>query len=394
MSSSNLVRVAVLEEATYGVTPGTGNFSTARFTSESLSGTPETKESAQIRTDRMSSGQVSVGLKVEGDLNFELAKESVIDGFIESAMLSEFSTPATVTVGLTLVASTGVMTRASGDFTLDVKVGDVITFGGFTDAANNTTCMVSAVTDATHITIIPRAGMVNGTGVTTTYQIASKIGIGTTKKSFSMEKYFSDLTTKAINYTGMLVSTMKLSIKYGDIITGSFGFMGNGYEAVSAAGDMITDGRTVDAAATSLSMNGSIDMPFVASDLLGTLSEALFCIQGVELSLDNNLGAQTCIGEIAPADYRPGQAKIDVSIDSYLSNANWSMLAKKLTQAPIALGFMVENSGGKYAFYMPAIQLSFPDPSSAGANQDISLSMKGMAKVGSSGQSALTIYKI
>lgn len=66
MSSSNLVRVAFIEEVAYGVTPGAGNFETARFTSENLSGTPDTVESQQIRTDRMSSGQVVTGLQVAG----------------------------------------------------------------------------------------------------------------------------------------------------------------------------------------------------------------------------------------------------------------------------------------------------------------------------------------
>ena len=73
MSSSNQVRIATIKESTYGVTPPAGNFKTARYTSESLSGTPETTESEQIRQDRLSSGQITVGLNVGGDLNGELA---------------------------------------------------------------------------------------------------------------------------------------------------------------------------------------------------------------------------------------------------------------------------------------------------------------------------------
>ena len=100
MSSSNLVRLAFIPEVTYGVTPGAGNFTTARFTSEGLSGTPQTVESQQIRTDRMSSGQVVVGLEVGGEVPFELAKEDAIDSLIESAMYNTWNVLAPITVDL------------------------------------------------------------------------------------------------------------------------------------------------------------------------------------------------------------------------------------------------------------------------------------------------------
>src|SRR5690606_25752701 len=77
-------------EATFS--GGSGNFKTARFTSEQYSGTPETTESAQIRTDRMSSGQIVTGLAVEGGHSFELAKEEAIEDFLESAMFNSWQT--------------------------------------------------------------------------------------------------------------------------------------------------------------------------------------------------------------------------------------------------------------------------------------------------------------
>ena len=87
------------------------------------------------------------------------------------------------------------------------------------------------------------------------------------------------LPNKAINYRGMLVSTMNLSINYGEIVNGSFGFSGTDYEAVDAAANFMTNSRTIDSAATTQSLNGSIDMPFIASSAVGVLSEAEFCIQ-------------------------------------------------------------------------------------------------------------------
>ena len=69
-------------------------------------------------------------------------------------------------------------------------------------------------------------------------------------------------------------------------------------------------------------------------------------------------------------------------------------MASKLTQAPVAMTFTMQNSSGGWGFHLPAVQLSFPDPSSGGQNQDTMLRASGVAKVGANGESALRIYKL
>lgn len=394
MSSSNSVRIAFIEESSYGVTPGSGNFSTARFVSEAFSGTPETVESQQIRTDRQSSGQIVTGLTVGGEMGFELAKEAALDLFIASAMLSSWDTLALVTVDMDIDASAKTLTRATGDFTATLVVGDILTLAGFTDPENNVEIMIAELVSATVVRYIGPEGMITDAASTgTTYKRADKISIGTTKKSFSMEKAFLDLTTKAIIYRGMMVNTMELNVAFGELVGGSFGFSGNDYVTADAANEFITDGRTINAAATTSTLNGSVDMPFLGSSAVGDLDSAGLDIQSVSMNLNNNMSAQNVIGDIAPRDYSPGTAAIEISLSAYLKDAAWATLAKKLNQDSFALGFMVKNSGGWYGFFMPAIQVSFEDPSSGGQNQEISLEMTGRAKVGAAGESALTIYR-
>lgn len=394
MSSSNLVRLAFIAESTYGVTPGAGNFSTARFTSEGLSGTPQTVESQQIRTDRMSSGQVVVGLEVGGDMPFELAKEAAIDSFLESAMYSSWNVLAPVTVDLAINTSTKRITRTTGNWNTDTIVkGDFITLAGFTNTENNTQVMVASIVSNTIIEYVGPSGLVTEVATGTSFERADKLSIGLTKKSFSIEKKFLDLTDKGINYRGMIVSNLDLSFAYGALATGSFGFSGNDYQTFDAAVDALTDGRTVDAPATSQTLNGSVDMPFLASSAIGVLDTTGFDLQSVSLKLNNNLNAQNVIGDIAPRDYSAGTAQITLDLSAYLTNGAWSILGKKLTQEPFALAFQVKNLDGWYGFYMPQAQVTFEDPSSGGQNQDIILSMTGTAKVGSAGESALTIYR-
>ena len=394
MSSSNLVRIAFIEESTYGVTPAAGNFETARFTSETLSGSPDTVESKQLRSDRMSSGQIVTGLQVQGAMNFELAKESQLELFMASAMYSSWTTKTLVTVDLSYNSATGELTRASGSWITDgIVKGDFLTFTGFTNAVNNTQAIVVSVDSATVIKIAA-PGLVTEAGTGTTFKRADKIGIGTTKKSFSLEKKFTDLTDKAIIYKGAIVSSMDLNVAYGDIINGVFGLMANGHVIADTAGEHITNARTINAPATTSSLNGSIDMPFFASDVLtGTLEISGFPVKSVGLKLDNGLNAQTVIGTAAPIDYTPGTAKVDVSMEAYLNDATFGILPKKLTQDPFAIGFMVKNAGGAYGFFLPQVQVTFDDPATGGQNQDIMTSMSGMAKVGATGESALTVYR-
>jgi len=392
MSSSNRCRVTLIPESTYGETPVAGNFSTARFVSEALSGTPETTESQTIRTDRQSSGQVVTNLTVGGAVNMELAKDPVIDSLLQSAMYSTWVTPALVTVGLSLNATANTLTRDAGDFAVGVRVGDFLTLSGFTTTANNTQVLVTSINSALEIGIIGDGLVTDATG--TGFKVLDNLSIGTTINSFSMEKAFLDLTTKAINYKGQIVSVVALDVTHGSIVTSNFTFMGNDYEPVSASGDFMTNGRTISAPATTNSLNGSVDMPFVASNVNSVnMTEADFCINGVKLSINNNLYARNCIGLAAPKSYGEGVAQISVSINAYLGDTSWSMLAKKLSQASFSLAFILKNAGGSYAFYLPAIQVTFDDPASAGQNQDVMIDMNGVGKVGSSGESALRIYK-
>lgn len=372
---------------------GAGEYDALRFTSEALSGSPETVESAQIRSDRQSGGQVVTGLTVGGQISFELAKDAALEKLMESAMLNDWNVMALVTRSLTIDATAKTITAVTGSFIADgLQVGDFLMLGGFTNAKNNVIVMITSVT-ALVLGYVANNDQVDGTGVTTTYKRFDKLTIGTEKRSLSIVKEFLDLTDKAINYKGMVANEMELNVEYGALITGSFGMNGNGYEAVDDAAELLTNDRYVTDPPTTNTLNGSVDMPFLASDVTGTFETDEFCIQSLNLQLNNNFNPQNCIGNIAPEDYTPGQASIQVSLSSYLRDQNWDMLERKLSQESFAIGFAVKNGGGAYAAYLPAVQVTFDDPGSGGGNQDVQMEMQGSAKVGPNNESALTLYR-
>lgn len=374
---------------------GSGSFKTARFISEQYSGTPETVESAQIRTDRMSSGQVVTGLTVDGGHSFELAKEEAIEDFMESAMNNSWVTSTSKSATLTLDVGAQSLTRSAGSFLADgVVVGDFIKLSGFVNPENNVIVMVMEIEvggGAMKIAVPP--DMIPESGVAASFQVCDKISIGITKKPLTVEKAFLDMTDKALIYRGCLVSQMDLEVAYGSLITGSFQTQGTDYESADAASEFASYNTDFQDPATTNTLNGSVDMPFVATDVTGVWAQDAFCLQNLSLSLANNLTVQNCIGRAAPQDYSLGTAQITADLSSYLRDSNWGLLAKKLSQEAFALGFMVKNTDGWYGFYMPALQVSFDDPQSGGANQEVSMEMSGSAKVGPSNESSLTIYR-
>jgi len=393
MSSSNRIRITSIAESTYGVTPGVGNFNTTRYTSESLSGTPETTESQEIRSDRLSSGQTVVGLTVGGDLNGELSKDAAFEAFLESAMYSTWITSVAVNADLDVDVVNKELTRVAGNWNSDVFVGAVLTLTGFANSVNNTQVMVMEIVSNTVIKFAGPDTMVDENDTGNTFKVADYLAIGTTTKSFSMEKAFQDLTNKAINYTGMIVGSLSLNIAYGSIATYSLSFSGNGHEPVDAAADFMTDGRTINAASTTNTLNGSVDMPFFCNSAGGNFEDSPFCIQSITINLNNNLRPQTCIGQAAPDFHNAGKAGVEASMTAYLEDSDWALLDSKITQEPFKVGGIVKNSSGGYGFYIPALQVSFDDPASAGENQDVFLNMSGVGKVGSNSEKSLYIFR-
>lgn len=386
MSSSNLVKISSIEETVYGVTPATGEFKTVRYTSESLSGTPQTAESAEIQSDRTSGGQVQVGLDVGGDINAELSSDEALNDFIRGAMMQKNWAPGAVDSGDWTVDPIG-KTFTSDATALTINVGDLFVVSDATETKNNGPMYVTAVdtttTPGTTILTVAKEMIASETGPMTLTK-SDRLSIGTDTVSFSIEKDFTDLSDKSIAYRGMLVNQMNLSMTYGSIVESSFMFMGNGYETPTPK---MTATRTIAAAGTTQPFNASSDIGLVIVE--GAVAD--FCIQSLQISLSNGLTPQTCMGTLAPRQYALGMAGITISGSAYLSDENWHLMAKKLSQTPVSIAFTVQNDDGGMAFVIHGAQLSFPDPSSGGMDQQVSIEFSGAAKAVDAGY--FDIYK-
>jgi hypothetical protein len=369
MSSSNLVRITAIEEATYGQTPAAGDFVTARFVSESLSGTPSTTASTEIRSDRTAGGQVQVGLEVGGDINGELSGDPVQTQFIRAAMMQPTAVPALVVTSS--IAVNAIDRRLTFTEASQFVAGDMIMLTGFAEEKNNGQAYVVSVDTSGGFIKIAKETIATETGSATITR-PEKLSIGTTAISHTIEKKYLDLTEKSITYTGMLVSEMMLEMAHGNIAKSKFMFMGNGYTMPVPA---TTDGRTITDASTDQPYNASSDIGLVIVD--GQVAD--FCIQSLSVTLNNGLSPQVCMGSLAPREYSLGAATITVSGSTYLADENWSLMLKKISQEPVSIGFTVSNMDGGMTVLLHGVQLTFPDGAAEGLDQQVSLAFSGTA---------------
>ena len=404
MSSSNLVKINYMEEAAYGIrpTPDSGTqLKTARFTSESLSGTPATTESEELRTDRMSSGQVVTGLEVTGGIDFELSPDAFFDDMFKGAMMNSWVDDETLATSVELVPDSSdnqLATLTLGSTFANLKAGALVKL----EPVGEDPIILSVVSVDTPSTVFTVATSRNQEAVSSTTMdvtLPQYLDIGSTQVSYLIGKAYTDVIHSGSNqhsqtYTGELVSGFSLNAQYGSIVTGSLNFMGNGYlQEYPAFHQIVTAaGGTVTAAGTTNALNASIDVPLVTSGGEATT----FCIESFAIELDNGLSSQNCIGKAAPTGYDLGTAGINISASIYNSDTSYdAFMPAKLTQTPVALTFVMMSGEGGYAFHLPAVQLSFPDPAGQGRDQSTMLEAAGVAKVGSGDiSSALRIYKL
>jgi len=410
MSSANLVSVTYVPETVYGVpdTPLSGvTAETARFTSESLSGTPLTTESVNLRTDRMSSGQVVTGLEVGGDINIELAAGKFYEDFFEAAMMSSWVAQALLSTDVTLtpITAQSATLTITGDFSaIGVAVNDVLQL----IPASGSPVLVSVISvdSTTECTVATKRDELAIAGVTMDVAVPSYVEIGSKQNgnSFTIGKAYRDVThdvgtdEHSQTYSGAYVSGFTVSSTYGEIVTGAFNTMANGYlqEDPSMEQNIVTAGGTVNPAPTTQSLNASVDVPVVATADEGSgVLATEFCIESFEIALDNGMDPSNCIGYPAPKNYTLGTAAISITASVYLSDTSYdSLMPGKISQQPVSMTFSMTNTDGGYAFHMPAVQLTFPDPSSTGQNEQTMLEATGTAKVGANGESSLRIYQL
>jgi len=107
--SADTTQIAIVQEATYGVTPASPTWLIMPITGESLVATANSELSATLNADRQSDDSFLNGIEPAGSLDFEFAKSPAMTLLLESAMgkaTATSTTDRTLTVGLDQISFT------------------------------------------------------------------------------------------------------------------------------------------------------------------------------------------------------------------------------------------------------------------------------------------------
>lgn len=381
-ASSSFGQLRYIPEVTAGTIPATGNAVNLRMTQPTLKAAISTVKSAEIRPDRLSTGQARTDLAVDGGFNFELSGKEY-DPFFEAILGSNFTHYGTAGFGSVFSATTAALLVTAAVAPTTTSAFANITAGSwfklvppavssaaikdyFADkwfkAASTTTTTI--VLDAS--TPIAAPGIVTAVAGYSVSQ--SVLANGPLVKSFAMEYAMTDVA-QVMTYTGLQANTLDLDIQVGAIVTGSFGFMGRGHTI--QAGSLLPGTAVV--SQTLEVMNAVNDVGVIYEAGTNLLSATSF-IKGLKLSVSNNLRGQKAIGVFGNAGVGYGELALSGSMEVYFQDATYYNKWLNGTTTSLAIG-LADAAGNGYLLEMDKVLFNDGGLNPGGNGTDVMLTL-------------------
>lgn len=370
MSSADRIRLAYIEESTFGTTPS-GNLQTLRLTSESLRPDTQTTQSQELRSDRQLSDILRTNFSTSGDINFELSY-GAYDEFLAAALQA-----ASWTAGGTAISSdTSIIFSAaignSQELQSSASFGDAVAgqwlrISDAADAENTGIFKVLTKTDSNSITIQNPNGVSDVTGTAVNIQYFDTITNGVAERYFTIEKEFTDNSNDFEVFVGQMINTMDINVSVNQIVTGRFGFLGK-----SVSSESSTVGTGYDAATSDDIVN--------AVDHVDSILEGGSTQEGLEFnfSLNNNLRQRNVIGTLGPTSMGSGTLSITGTLRAYYESA--TLADKHLNFTETSLAIVVNDGSDYYVFEFPAVKFTQGPRNATGQNTDVILDLSFEAK--------------
>ncbi|MGL4480856.1 MAG: phage tail tube protein [Aeromonas veronii] len=368
-------------EITPGITPTNPSWSPLRNTG----GVPAITRDALVSNELDGSREVSsirTGNKqVTGEYSIELSAASQ-DELLAGAMTSMWQ-PGSQTVGLTVTvnATAKTFTRATGDFTTLVEVGDLVRFPLLT-GNNALPFVVTSVTPTVITGAAINHTLTDETDAETDLIVADKLETGNLCKTFSILTWFkgacggadSFLLTKGVQFSGFSIEQAVNAM-----VTGSFPFIG-----------LSQDVLTAPPAGSTFTVNFDAQ-PFASVDVSAFNGTApLKLIDTFTITNDNAASAQFELGNSSVAFVERGRAANTFSLAGKLYDT--TLLGLFLSETQIELTSILAGPDGAMSFTLKRAELTAATPE-IGGPESVTLSLEGQA-TGNSIQSSIVIQRI
>lgn len=368
-------------ETTPGVTPTNPAWYPLRNTGGIPALTRDALVSNELDGSRETSSIRTGNKQITGEFAIELSAQSQ-DELLAGAMTSSWVSGATLTgLSLTVDADAKTFTRAAGDFTTSVEVGDLIRLPGLT-GDNNKPFIVSAVT----ATVVTGSGiqhtLTDESAVTTSLVVGDKLETGNLCKTYSILTWFkgrcggsdSFLLTRGVEISGFTIEQAVNAM-----VTGSFPFIGLNQSVLTAPPTGSTFTFNFDA------------QPFASVDVSVYNGDApLKLIDTFTITNDNGASAQYELGNDSVAFVERGRAANTFSLAGKLYDM--ALLDLFLNETQIELTSVLAGPDGAMSFTLKRAELTAATPE-IGGPESVTLSLEGQA-TGNSVQSSIVIQRI
>ena len=175
--------------------------------------------------------------------------------------------------------------------------------------------------------------------------------VGTNDNTFEILKSYTDTTpAKHVLINDVKVSTMTLNINAGELVTGTFEFVGGNVDV-----EFDPSGETFTAPANTSLLNAANDIGAInvnGAELTGT------CIESLTVTIDNNYQAQNCIGSLAAKTHVKNTASVSGSETLSFSAEAYDLWKGQISNADITLDFTVTDGTNTYKFDLPRVRIS------------------------------------
>jgi hypothetical protein len=356
-TDANRVALWYALETAWGETPASTAMTEVRFTSESLAHTKQTIVSQEIRADRMRADVVEVAAAAGGDINWELSYTSYNDLF-QAALSGTYVSTARTAISATFTASTiTVADGGTGGFVAGQWIKVVAA-----SVSVSTVAQLTAVTSTVLSFAATTFGAATGTAASTSLR-GKMVRTGTVKRSFFIQKQYTDQTGEYLHLTGMRLGSLAMNVASQQIVTGTFMFQGKGAFYSSTSFASVTVSATTTDVINATANVGNI---LVGGSSLGT------AIQSINFTLNNNLRTQQGIGSKYAQGVGLGGIDITGTVTCYFLNSQ--QYQKMINHESVTLTFrFADSSGNIIVVTFPKIYWTGGNPNAGGIDQDVML---------------------
>lgn len=366
MSDAGKVSIYSLEETAWGTTPAAAMNTVAAANSATGGIEPSTVKSNVLRGDYVKPDTIRVqdggGLTVPFEAQYG---DVPFSDWLEGVMRSDWTAAASVTAtDISFASADNSMSSTAQTLTV-FPIGSWVRVTGST--SNDGFHYVTISTTA-KLTFGPQSTVVTeAASASITVDNDGKLQNGSTLKSYTIERHFTDATTLPfLAQPGLRPSAWSLTVPTGGLVTGSCQFAGkkpNVY-AAATAGTGAANAKT-----TTKTFSGSAHIFAVFEGGVAVTAK----VSEIGVNLSSPVRPQYEVGQISPWGVGGNSFEWTGNLNVYNNDAGAALWNKLHADTATSLYFRLTRDSTTYIFSMPNIRLTGGNPDVGSVDSDVML---------------------